>query len=350
MKRILLIILPIILISCGKDKEEDKPSFNKSALIKKQAELLDTYFSELEMSSEKLVQSLKDFGTNTNQTQLDEIRNNWKSTILDWQAVQFFYVKDLKYSITEPQIAFWPADTLDINTNLGVGAASMNLNWVQGLGANNKGLFTLEYLLFSDSKDPLSNEAIRKYALFTAENIELNIKKLKNVWENTYKSDFITSTENYVTSTIPILANRLVEIGEKNKNQRLGYPMAVVKYTMVDINKLECIYADFSMEIIAKNISIMENVYLGDKGTGYDDYLKTFGDNGKAIDEDIKKQFTKLKESAENLPKPMVNNWTNPEPTYKGFYDDWKLLIQYLKSEMLSTLSITPTFSDADGD
>lgn len=355
MKKILIAfsVLGILAWSCSKDDSTKKNNFDRAGLITNMANnAVLPSLDELSTEAENFFTAAETFKANANNSNLDLLKNQWKNLATSWQNSKFFMVKDLKYSGQEQEIAYWPAHTSKIDGLLS-SSSQINVDFIKGLGANQKGLFALEYVLFNQDFNTISgNSQAIDFIVSTAQNINLGVNELKSVWTNAYQPKFIASTDNFVTSTIPTLTNRMIEYAEWVKNTKIGYPLALSKYTTIDDAKLESIYAKYSVELIEQNITTLKSVYQGYNASaiGFDDYLLSFGTKGIELDKKIQNQFLVLENLLSTLPKPAFNNLTNKKTDYTEFHTEVKTLIKLLKTEFIILLEVTPTFSDADGD
>ena len=357
MKKILIVILSItaLIISCSKDDEAKASSgFDRKTLTEGLAKnLVDGNLQQLVTAAENFntcVQGLKSSG---NESDFEALKLCWKELAIKWQSSRFFMVKDLKYSTQEQVFAYWPTNPVKVAQNTAL-TTPITQAWLQGVGSNQKGLYTLEYLIFEYTwADITANSNILNYiSAIAQENIKA-AKTLQSIWNDTYRAKFVTSNDNFVTSSVPIITNRLIEYSEYAKNEKLGYPLGLVKYTSIDPDKLESIYAKYSTELIGENLNVVKTVYLGgynDSDIGFDDYILSFGQQGKDLDTKIKDQMTKISHQISNTPTPAYTGLNSANTAYTQLYDDWKALIKLFKTEFITLLEVTPTFSDGDGD
>ncbi len=357
MKKIIITLLCIgaFILSCTKsDDSKSSSGFDRSTLTESIAtSIIDENLSTLISKTEAFNTCVESVKTNKDATRFEALKDCWKSTAKHWQLSRFFMVKDLKYSTQEQVYAYWPINQTKIEEHLNANTP-ISQNWVQNIGSNQKGIYTLEYLIFNYTWDDVTNNPkILDYISSIAQENVKATQLLKSTWDTSYKSKFIESTDNFVTSSIPIITNRIIEYAEYAKNEKLGYPLGVVKYTTVDANKLESIYAQYSIELMIKNLDIIELVYLGGQSEsiiGYDDYLLSFGQKGEDLDGKIKAQMSTLRNQLNLVPKPAFTNLTTENSAYLQLYEEWKELIKLFKTEFISLMEVTPTFSDGDGD
>lgn len=356
MKKIAVALLCIgaLILSCSKDDSKENSDFSRIELTTGLANnIIDHNLTTLVTKTEGFNACVETLKSSGNSADFQALKSCWKDIALHWQLSRFFMVKDLKYTTQEQVYAYWPInqDKVDANINL---TAPITQNWVQSIGSNQKGLYTLERLIFSYTwADVTTKSNILNYISAIAKvNVDA-AKELKLTWDNSYKSKFIDNTDNFVTSTIPIVTNRLIEYAEYAKNEKLGYPLGIVKYTEIDPDKLESIYAEYSIELMVKNLDIIEKTYVGgdqESLIGFDDYILSFGQQGEVLDGKIKTQLSKLRAQLNTVPKPAYTNLTSGNTDYVQLHEDWKALIKLFKTEFITLLEVTPTFSDGDGD
>ena len=358
MKKIVLALLSIgaLILSCSKDDDSKSSSgFDRAKLTEALAtNVIDHNLTTLVIKAEGFNACVETLKSSGNASDFEALKACWKDVATHWQHARFFMIKDLKYSTQEQVYAYWPINQTKVDEHLTL-TTPITQNWVQSVGSNQKGIYTLEYLIFSHTwNDVTNNSNILNYiSAIAKENVKAaNI--LKDTWDNSYKTKFIESTDNFVTSSVPLVTNRLIEYSEYAKNEKLGYPLGVIKYTTIDPSKLESIYAKYSIELMIENLDIVEHVYLGggNQSTliGFDDYILSFGKQGEDLDAKIKAQIIKLRNQLNAVPKPAHTSLSSGNQAYVQLYEEWKELIKLFKTEFISLLEVTPTFSDGDGD
>ena len=103
-------------------------------------------------------------------------------------------VKDLKYTTQEQVYAYWPINKVKVDDNINL-TTPITQAMVNGLGSNQKGIYTLERLLFSYTwTDVTTHSNILNYISAIAKENVIAAKHLKTTWEDTYKTKFIEST------------------------------------------------------------------------------------------------------------------------------------------------------------
>lgn len=357
MKKIIISALCVgaLILSCSKDDDSKASSgFDRGTHTEGLANnIIDGNLNALVTATEAFNSCVETVKSSGNQTNFDALKGCWKTMAEQWQLSRFFMVKDLKYSTQEQVLAYWPINQVKVEEHLTT-STTIDQAWIQTLGSNQKGLYTLEYLIFEKTwADVSSNANILNYiSAIAQENIKA-AKHLNTTWTDSYKAKFIENTDNFVTSTVPIMTNRLIEYSEYAKNEKLGYPLGLIKYTTIDPEKLESIYAEYSIELLIKNLEVVKQVYLGGDQTnaiGYDDYILSFGQQGQDLDTKIKAQMEKLKNQLNATPKPAYTSLNSANAEYGQLYNEWKELVKLFKTDFITLIEVTPTFSDGDGD
>lgn len=356
MKKVLSILacIGLIIWSCSKDDSSSSNSFDRELLTNSLADnLVDEYFVSFQTELSSFQTLVNALAISPSEQEFNNLQDNWKTLSVKWQGLKFFIVKDLKYTTKEHEIAYWPILPEKIDLTL-TSTTPLSNSDIASMGSNQKGIFTLEYLLFNFSwSDFSSNPRIIEYVSHISENNKIAFEELFTEWTSSYKGKYKGSLDNFVTSSIPITTNRLIEYAEFTKNEKLGYPLALSKYKTMDKFKLESIYAKYSLELISANITTIKSVYLGhlnEDRIGYDDFLISYGKQGVELDKKIKTQISLLENKLMTLSSPIFNNIPSNTINYIEFHTQLKALIKLLKVELLTILDITPTFSDGDGD
>ena len=116
-KRINLVYLSISLLllinfSCKKDPEVEQPNFNKGTLLSNLADnFIITSFNELESDFNSLESSFLSLQSNPNQSNLDDLRDQWRSSYLTWQTVKIFDFGPLRELAFKGGAGTYPTDT-----------------------------------------------------------------------------------------------------------------------------------------------------------------------------------------------------------------------------------------------
>lgn len=355
MKKILhysiLIVLVLLHIQCSDDTAENE-NFNRKALLSSWNEnIFKPKLSDLKIAGSNLNESANELLTSPELGKLEVVKNKWQELLMQWEKSQYLIYGPLKYTLKDADIGLWPINPVDIQDFL-LNSENLMLSDIESLGANKKGIFGLEYVLFSFSEnDILNDENKLKYIALVSENIKDASSDLGNIWISQKSDDFINNTSNFSNSPIPQTCNQLIAYTDHVKSIKIGVPAGLMTTSVVDPDKLELIYSKLSLEAIKANLEMIRLVFSsGEQQLGFDDFLNAQGNVGNDLQDSILNQISHIEDLLNGMNSPLYDNW-NLEPAKNAeLYEAWKDLIRYMKSDMISLLNITLTFTDADGD
>jgi uncharacterized protein len=102
-----------------------------------------------------------------------------------------------------------------------------------------------------------------------------------------------------------------------------------------------------------KNIAMIQTLFNGKSGMGLDDYLIALNlksSDNLSLESKINKQFLTVITSINYLSEPFDKELINNNPAVEKVWTECKLLLVLLKVDLTSSLGITITLNDTDGD
>ena len=186
-----------------------------------------------------------------------------------------------------------------------------------------------------------------------------NTSLVVNDWE-TYKTTFISSTENTATSAVNLMINDFLYYYEKGfRANKIGIPAGVFSSSPIPEN-VEGYYSKIHSKTYAINsYAAIKNFYNGIKhtGGGYSgSSIKSIvmDLDGRTGDENLANKITNKMETASNLIDGLDENFVNQILTdnikFLRTYDAIQEVVVLLKVDMLQLLNINVDYVDADGD
>ena len=367
MKKFLLSIIMVFgIISSCNDTDEVivGPTFDRSIL-------LNNWFNNhinpsLNNFSNELSQLKSDFTSAKNNgidiVSLEKLRNSYKSTYKAWQYVEMFNIgkaEEIYYTAT---VNIYPVNTTRVESNISSG--DYNLNNPNNYPA--QGLPTIDYILFgigstdTEILEKLKDEGkYMNYLSSIIEEMSSNTSKVVTDWE-TYKAEFLSSTDNTATSAVNMMVNDFIFYYEKGfRANKFGIPAGVFSSAPIPEN-VEAYYSGYSKDLSIEAIGAIKDLFIGRhpfNGTVYSgsslksillDLDSNEGQNNLAnkIESKIDVAINKINSLEENY----YNQIQNDNNKFLQTYDAIQEVVVLLKVDMLQLLSINVDYVDADGD
>ena len=367
MKKILFSILLVFSIMSSCNDTDDVivgPTYDRITL-------LNNWFNNhinpsFNNFSNELSQLKSDFTSAKNdgidEASLEKLRNTFKSTYAAWQYVEMFNIgkaEEIYYSAT---VNIYPVNTVRVESNINSG--NYDLNNPNNYAA--QGLPTIDYILFGiGSSDTEILEKLKdeeKYMNYLSSIIEemaSNTTKVINDWE-TYKAEFLSSTDNTATSAVNMMVNDFIFYYEKGfRANKFGIPAGVFSSAPMPEN-VEAYYSGFSKNLSIEAMGAIKDFFIGRNpfnGTAYTgSSLKSIlleldtneGQNNLAnkIESKIDVAINKIN----SLEESYYSQIQNDNNKFLQTYDAIQEVVVLLKVDMLQLLSINVDYVDADGD
>ncbi len=374
MRKLIVFALAGIIVIAGCKKKsndgEQNHDFDQSAMLTNMADnLIVPAYQNFSSQCDNFVTTITAFSDNPSSSNLTAVQNQFKTTYKAYLHVEPYDFGPANGTVMLINaVNYWPTKPNLIKTELAASTPVSN-DYVNGLGAEKKGFPALGYLLFDitngndaviDSFTTSATAARRKqYVVALAQNIANNAKTIVQEWQNSYAASFKKNTGTELNTSLSLLLNSFVVNFETSKNKRLGIPIGRKdNFTEgpVDPAALELPYTDFAKDILAESVAALSDIYQGKSasgdGLGFDDYAKSLNDDGVALNDSIKTEFSNFKNDIAAIQSPMQTSITTDAGkalVYTSWVESKKMLV-LLKVDLAAQLGILITFSDNDGD
>jgi predicted lipoprotein len=315
-------------------------------------------YTSYQAATVSLDASVTAFNASPNSTTLVALQTAFEATYKQWQAVSVFEIGPAAQITLRVNTNTYPTDVTQINSNITSGT------YTPGLLANlaAKGLPALDYLVFGVGADNNAiqvqyttdaNAAKRKtYLAALSAELKANATTVLTAWNGTYKATFVNADGTDVGSSLGLLTNQLVYDYETLKNFEIGIPAGEQSIGTTYPQKVQAYYSKISLQLALLHIQAIQNIYLGQKGLGFDDYLISANAkyNGGSLNDAITSQFTTAIAKLQTLTDPLSANIISNNTAVTATYTELQKLTVLLKTDMTSSLGILITYGDNDGD
>ena len=342
-----VLILSFTITSCKKDKDpENVTDFDKASLLQNLSD--NIILPSLNDFSAKIIDlesSYITFQANRNTTNLDDVRNKWKSAYISWQAVKAFDFGPIRDNGFKGATGTYPTDTVKIENNVTNGG----YNLASAANVDAIGLPSLDYFLYRvDALNYfIGNDPYATYALDVIQKMKSETATILSAW-NTYKSTFVSATGTESTSAFSLLVNEFCRDYELAKNSKLGVPIGKQSLGIQLPEYVEARNAGFSLELLRANVLSLSNVYSGGSGVGFDDYLMNLERStlASSIASRFSEILAKIDTFSGTLEQEMGSNTVGLDDLYNLFQG----LVVSLKTDMSSAFGVLITYQENDGD
>tara|TARA_B100001057_G_scaffold198948_1_gene199527 strand:+ start:1366 stop:2514 length:1149 start_codon:yes stop_codon:yes gene_type:complete len=306
---------------------------------------------------------------------LSELRRTFIETYSKWQHIEMFNIGKAEEIYYNSTMNIYPVNTARVESN--VESGNYDLQNPNNYAA--QGLPTLDYLLFgigSNDTEVLENlnSKYLNYLSSVVDEMSKNTSAVVNDWE-TYKNEFLSSTENTATSAVNLLVNDFIYYYEKGfRANKLGIPGGVFSSSPIPEN-IELYYGmtycnngcgvefdreDFGTQMSSFAMTAVRDFFEGTNtstGASYNVSLKSILaelDSNTGQDNLGNRISSKLKIASDMMANDIDSNYyrqiVSDNNKFLQTYDAIQEVVVLLKVDMLQFLSINVDYVDADGD
>ncbi|MBN8702595.1 MAG: imelysin family protein [Bacteroidetes bacterium] len=360
----LLICTVFFFYSCDKDKdnnpEPDNPFDKEGLLINYADAIILPNYNSFKLSLDSLVLSFDVFKTSASLSDFQLVKQKLHVAYLKYQTISLTEFGPAESEIVRMNFNVFPTDTAQIIANIASG--TYDLSAASNLDA--KGFPALDYLFYGKNSSEnsmsnlLSSSTTRKqYVTDILNEMTTKTNAVITTWNTTYRSQFISSLNTDIGSSIGYLVNQLNFELDYLKNAKVGIPLGKKTLNIPLPEKCEAYFGTQSLPYAVATLNIIEDIYLGRSkagidGKGFDDYLNHLGASygSGTLDAAIKNQFSIAKTKLAAISNPIsVEVISNPNTVDAAYVELVKLLV-LLKTDMPSNLGVIITYQDGDGD
>lgn len=364
---ILALGLPVLFNSCSKSKSSSDTSnnnFDKAGMLTYIADnIIIPQYSDLQKKIATFQTTADAFLVAPNTATQTIAKDAYKAMHLSYMAVELFngfgpaYTANFESYVnffgglgsTDPDLNGFTVDKTTIENNITIG--NYNLQTTSYNSFYSQGFCAIGYLFFSEN-------AIANFGNNTSKRVQYAkdvIARLKSLtdkvladWAN-YRTTFIANTKSDVGSPIGSLGNQMAYEIDALKGPRIGWPLGKQSNGQIFPERVEGYYTQNSVALAIANLKNIRKIFTANNsGKGFSDYLNALGKD--AISKQILNQFDITQAKLEAIPDPLSNSLSTNAANVNAAYSEIQNLLKYIKTDMLSALSIQINFMDNDGD
>jgi len=310
-------------------------------------------YTLLEQRADTLAQAVTAFSATPDQVHLNAARIAWTNALLAWERVTSydFGPAETTFGSLNTDIATFPTSVDKIEAAIAAGDTS-----TQDFDRDKRGFFALDYLLFADNSQPLTNaDSVKRraYMVAVAEHLHGNVAVVKTAWTS-YRAEFIERNGTDAGSSMSLLFNAMNISYEQAKNFKVALPAGRrVGQTVPAPNAVEAYYSGVSIRALKAHMNTVIELWEGNEPTikSFKFYLSPLP-GGERLIQDTRTQMDSLQlaldafSENERLSDLIVAN----DPRIDDLVEHTQKMSRFLKSELSSILGIAITYSSGDGD
>ncbi|MGO4920719.1 imelysin family protein [Maribacter spongiicola] len=376
MKRIIGFLVVLTLVwACSSDSDTevtevvdpiDEVSFERSTMLINWADNIiipsyEAFSSDLEI----LVSSFNTFKEDASEVNLVELRSSWVNAYISYQNVALYEIGPAETVGFQLNMNVYPTNTDNIDEYISTGTYDLSLS----SNRSSKGFPALDYLLNGLGEDDAAILAFyngdEKDTLFTfTEDVLLDMKSLTDTvlsdWEEGYRDTFVAKDGATSTASVDRMVNDYIFYYEKYlRAGKMGIPLGVFSGAPLPQN-VEAYYdATVSNELFLEGLNAVQDFFNGKhfnsetEGESLDSYLDALNTvkDGEDLSSLINTQFNTARDMVQDLSsfREEIENNNTPTAMFLA-YDEVQKAVPMLKVDMVSAMSISIDFVDADGD
>ncbi|HSD13190.1 MAG TPA: imelysin family protein [Flavobacterium sp.] len=372
MKKILLLIgFTVFFAACSSSDSTGSGSsgdgYDRTALLTNWADnLIIPAFENYQAKVNTLQTVTATFTTAPSEIALEEVRTAWIDAYKAFQYVSLYEIGKAEQINFVNCTNIYPTNTTGIEANI----ASGTYNFALLSQFDKQGFPALDYMINGLGADDAtivtfytSNTNAAKYKQYLTDlsaKLKSNADLIVNDWNASYRSTFIGSNGNSVSSSVNRMVNIYVKNYEKNvRAGKVGIPAGIFSSGTTYGNKVEAYYKnDISKVLLNEAVKASQDFFNGkyfnssQTGPGlkaYLDYLNVVK-NGQPLSTIINSQFATVSSANSVLSDSFSEQIFTDNSKMIAAYDEMQWNVVYFKTDMMPALNITVDYVDADGD
>tara|TARA_Y100001968_G_C19305318_1_gene691329 strand:- start:53 stop:1081 length:1029 start_codon:yes stop_codon:yes gene_type:complete len=291
---------------------------------------------------------------------LTELSDAWLNAYKDWQHVEMFDIGLAEVINYKGKMNIYPTDSELIEQNIIDGDYDLSNN----NNFDSRGFPAMDYMIHGLSDDPhiivnyyLSNPAYTTYLVSIIDQMINDTDLIVQDWDS-FRLDFINSTENTATSAMNKMTNDFIYYFEKGlRANKIGIPAGIFSNEPIP-SAVEAFYKeDVSKQLAVEALLATKNFFKGKYfdsemfGASLESYLSYLDVSSlNNLSESILLQFTDAETQLDQLSDSFIHQIETNNMEMLLAYDAIQQLVVYFKVDMLQALSISVDYVDADGD
>lgn len=376
MKKIIGILCVLALVwACSNDSETDdsvivdpveEVSFERSTMLVNWADnIIIPSYQAFTADMDDLLNTFNTFKADVNEGNLIALRASWLNAYKSWQHVEVFEIGPAESVGFQLNMNIYPTDNEKIDGFIVNGSYDLSLS----SNRSAKGFPALDYLLngLGDTDADIlafyngdNKEAYLQYTEDVLMDMQSLTETVVSDWTNGYRDTFVANDGASSTASVDRMVNDYIFYYEKYlRAGKMGIPLGVFSGSTLPRNVEAYYEATISNDLFLEGLSAVQDFFNGNhfnsstQGESLASYLDALNTlkNGEDLSTLINDQFNTAKSMVLDLSafRAEIEN-SNPPTSMLLAYDEVQKAVPMLKVDMVSAMSISIDFVDADGD
>lgn len=367
-KYCLLLLLPLVLWTCGEDDAPPTPvdNFDRLAMLTHWADnyIIPGYtaFSE---SANELAVVVAAFTAEPNTATLTTLREKWLDAYLLWQQVSMLEVGRAATLNLRNNMNVYPVDVAGVAANISAGNANLELP----SNIDRQGFGALDYLLFgtgdtdTEILEYYTSDAEAANARNYLERVALRLADLANQvlvdWKDDgYRETFVNNNGSSTNAAVDVFTNNFIFYYEKAlRAGKVGIPAGVFSGNPLATHVEAPYSAIYSRQLLETALGAFRSFFVGEgfdqepSGPSYAAYVRELqADADMDLIKDIEDQWDSASQKIATLDSNFGEQVRSDNISLLETYDELQRNVVRLKVDMVQLLGVVITYVDADGD
>lgn len=347
MKNIIALIVICAFMGCEGDSDEN---FDVIAL---RASIIENHetpaHTDLVNRAIELNKSIIQLSDEIGADNLTNAKQAWLACAKAYSKTEIFNIGDVQSSYIHYGLYGWGALINSIESTITENESLESFD-INTLPTNSRGLSAIEYLLFSQDATTtllaLEEENRIQYLSLLGENFLEKANNLEDLWI-AQRTAFIENSETGLDEGVNQLINATNNTLSLVKKLKIGLPSGL-ESDAIDIEALQADISGNSLELIASNLEIIEEVYFSGE-TSLSQYVASIAGNTE-VNDAFAESFENINGFIAEIDGSLALAITAQPDQVEALHEEVNTLIRLFTADVSSVLSLTITPTDADGD
>lgn len=350
---------------------ESKPAFDREKLFQDTTQnVVIPAYEALTQQSKALHQKLQGLCGDINEANLNQAQVTWQKSVQAWQHVALYRFGPALEKEAISHIHYWPTKPASVEEEV-KDSTTLDVAYVNQLGASRRGLPAIGYLLFAksaDDKAPL--EALKgegdkssrrcQFATVLAEAIHKQAEAIEKSWKDKTPTEWVSFYDDPVLEGQAIgpafkavnkIVNEFMYQLATAMDKKLGKPLGTQSDGEPRPDNIELPHSRYSKESLLSLLEGLQRFYNGGTSTPTATSFSALIQSRKAdADTQIQKEFSDAIQAIQAIPGTLYDAVSQNKDKVQAAYDAIKQLRITFSTDVVALLGVTTTFSDNDGD
>ncbi|WP_196885461.1 imelysin family protein [Aureivirga sp. CE67] len=364
-KKVLFLFVAVLAISCGSDDSgsdgNGADTFDRKVMLENWADnIIIPSYEDFQTKMNDLNSKTEVFVADGSAENLENLRTSWLNAYKAWQHVSMYEIGKSEELTFRNFMNIYPTSSTKIEQFV----ASGNYNLQLPSTFDAQGFPALDYLLYGISDAAVSYETVitdahKDYLTAVVSRMKTLTDEVVADWETGFREAFVGNSGSTASSSVNVMVNKYVFYYEKFlRAGKIGIPVGVFSSSALP-EKVEGYYSATNSKVLFEEaLTAVQNFFNGKHygsnttGESLKSYLVDLNakKDGAGLDAAINSQWESARTFSQSVDANFANQIESDKNKMLGLYDEVQKAVILLKVEMMSAMSISVDYSDADGD